>query len=613
MAASSEQSPDADKVRGAPTRIDVLHDSGLLDSPPEEEFDRITQLVCQFLSVPVAMVSLVDTDRQFFKSGRGTMLDVIGKSSPLSHSLCKLVVEDGVMLAIDDARQNARVSAHPAVVEFAIGAYLGAPLVTEDGFVLGSLCAIDTRPHLWSEGDRTALTTLAAWVMAEIKQRRETAHAAELARRVQIVKEQDRRERDYLLKLRAEIAWAIGQQAPMRQILGEVTNCCVEQLGIATAQVWTVEADGPGFELEASAGLSPRLDGPPGRSQLGELEIGRIASSQLPYLPGDVADEPYGHDPGWLQEQGLVAFAGFPLVLADRTVGVFRIFSRQPISELVLQELRPICIGLGQFIERKRTEMALEQAQSALTIHAGNLEGLVKARTLELEKTIAEMEEFSYMVSHDLRGPLRRIKTYASILVEDLGPRLGAADGEFLGRIHKNISAMDGLLDAVLPVLRLARTQIEITPVDLDEVLRALLSPGGELERLHGIVKVGRLGLVSGQWSLLVEVFRQVVDNAGKFTRPGIASKIVVTAVMDGGFTLVSIRDNGIGIRADYQAKVFSVFARLHHEDVYPGFGLGLNTARKILNRLNGTIGVESDGATGCRFWVRLPTAVLPA
>jgi signal transduction histidine kinase len=559
---SPEASLGIAEIRPLPTRIDGLHESRLLDSPPEEQFDRITRLVCQFLNVPVARVSFGD--------------------------------------------------AHPAGVDFEIGAYLGAPLITEEGFVLGSLCAIDVKPHAWTAGDQTALTTLAAWVMAEIKQRRDDTQAAELAGRVQMVKERDRRERDHLLKLRAEIAWSIGRQAPMREILGEVANSFVEQLGVSLARVWTVMDEGEHLELQASAGFSPRLDGPQARIKLGEFEIGRVAKSQHPYLTNDVPNEPHLSDPVWVKEQGLVAFAGFPLVLADRTVGVFGAFSRQPISELVLLELLPICAGLAQFVERKKTEMALERVQAALTIHAGNLEGLVKERTLELERTIAEMEEFSYMVSHDLRGPLRRIKTYAAILVDELGPRLGAADGEFLERIHKNTSAMDRLLDAVLPVLRLARTQIELTPVDLDEILRALLSPGGELERLGAAVKVGRLGLVCGQWPLLVEVFRQLVDNAGKFTRPGFPPKIVVTAVDEAGWTLVSVRDNGIGIKPDYQAQVFSVFSRLHHEDVYPGFGLGLNTVRKILTRLNGTVGVESDGVTGSRFWVRLPTAALP-
>jgi signal transduction histidine kinase len=168
---------------------------------------------------------------------------------------------------------------------------------------------------------------------------------------------------------------------------------------------------------------------------------------------------------------------------------------------------------------------------------------------------------------------------------------------------------MDSLLDAVLPVLRLARTQIEVAPVDLDDVLRALVAPGGELARLADAVQVGPLGMVLGQWALLVEVFRQLLDNAGKFIRPGFPPRIVVSAVESAGWRVISVRDNGIGIRAENQSKVFSVFCRLHPEDVYPGFGLGLNTVRKILTRLNGTIGVESDGVEGCRFWVRLPSA----
>lgn len=443
--------------------------------------------------------------------------------------------------------------------------------------------------------------------------RRDESRARDLARRIQEVAQRDRRERDHLLKLRAEIAWAIGRQAPMGEILGEVANSFVEQLGVAVARVWTVTEDGEHLQLQASAGFSTALDGPQARIRLGEFEIGRVAKGQHPYLTNDVPNEPHLSDPVWVKAEGLVAFAGFPLVLADRTVGVFGAFSRQPISELVLLELLPICAGLAQFVERKKTEMALEKVQAALEIHAGNQEGLVKARTLELERAITEMEEFSYMVSHDLRGPLRRIKTYAAILVEDLGPRLGAADREFLDRIHLNTSAMDRLLDAVLPVLRLARTQIEFAPVDLDEIVRGLVAPGGELARLSDSVKVGPLGLVLGQWPLLVEVFRQLLDNAGKFMRPGLPPKIVVTSVESDGWMMVSVRDNGIGIALENQAKVFSVFSRLHPEDAYPGFGLGLNTVRKILSRLNGTVGVESDGIAGSRFWVRLPTAALPA
>ena len=153
-------------------RLAALWRTGLLDTPAEEVFDRLTGLVRRLLGAPVALVSLVDTDRQFFKSALGLPEPwAARRETPLSHSFCQHVVATGAPLRVEDARQHALVCDSLAVPELGVVAYLGVPLATADGQVLGSLCAIDTEPRNWTAEDAAALRDLAALAMSEVSLR----------------------------------------------------------------------------------------------------------------------------------------------------------------------------------------------------------------------------------------------------------------------------------------------------------------------------------------------------------------------------------------------------------------------------------------------------------
>lgn len=141
-----------------------------MDSPPEAAFDRLTRLAANLLAAPVALVSLVDAHRQFFKSSFGLPL----RETPLSHSFCKQVVRDGTPLVVHDARHDARVADNPAIDELGVQAYLGVPLVTAQGHTLGALCTIDHQPRRWTERDAEILGELAALVMTETALRART-------------------------------------------------------------------------------------------------------------------------------------------------------------------------------------------------------------------------------------------------------------------------------------------------------------------------------------------------------------------------------------------------------------------------------------------------------
>src|SRR5437867_3856909 len=145
----------------------------LLDSPPEEVFDRLTQLATTVLRVPVALVSLVDGERQFFKSCVGLQEPwATLRQTPLTHSFCKHAVASGEPFIVPDARQDPLVRDNGAVSELGVIAYAGVPLTTADGLTLGTFCVVDIAPREWTEEEIEILRGLAASVMTEVGTRR---------------------------------------------------------------------------------------------------------------------------------------------------------------------------------------------------------------------------------------------------------------------------------------------------------------------------------------------------------------------------------------------------------------------------------------------------------
>jgi GAF domain-containing protein len=156
-------------VRAA-ERLTELHRTLLLDSPPEESFDRLTRLTATVLNVPVALVSLIDRDRQFFKSCLGLPQPWAGqRQTPLSHSFCQHVVESRRALVVSDAREHPLLRDNLAIHDLGVIAYAGAPLITPNGHVLGTLCAIDHQPRHWTTEQVEILCNLAGSVLSEIQ------------------------------------------------------------------------------------------------------------------------------------------------------------------------------------------------------------------------------------------------------------------------------------------------------------------------------------------------------------------------------------------------------------------------------------------------------------
>ena len=150
----------------SPERLQALHSTALLESAPEAAFDRLTAMTCRLLKASVALISLVDAERQFFKSAHGLCEPwATQQGTPLSHSFCQYVVTSNAPLIVEDAREHPLLHNNLAISDLNVIAYLGVPLRTSEGYNLGSLCVIDDKPRTWSSEDLQTLTDLAELVM----------------------------------------------------------------------------------------------------------------------------------------------------------------------------------------------------------------------------------------------------------------------------------------------------------------------------------------------------------------------------------------------------------------------------------------------------------------
>ena len=152
-------------------RLAALNRTGLLDSAPDERFDGLTRIAARVLHAPVAMVSLVDHDRQFYKSCFGLTREpwASDRQTPLSHSFCQHAVASRQPLIVDDAREDPVLRDNPAIRDLDVIAYAGIPLIGADGHALGTLCVVDTKPRHWRAEETALLQEVANTVVAQIE------------------------------------------------------------------------------------------------------------------------------------------------------------------------------------------------------------------------------------------------------------------------------------------------------------------------------------------------------------------------------------------------------------------------------------------------------------
>jgi PAS domain S-box-containing protein len=257
--------------------------------------------------------------------------------------------------------------------------------------------------------------------------------------------------------------------------------------------------------------------------------------------------------------------------------------------------------------DRKRAEEALREAQAELRQHAEHLEEQVAERTARLRETIQELEAFSYSVSHDMRSPLRAMQGYADALLEDYGGKIDSTAQEYLERIRRAAGRMDLLIQDVLAYSRVAKGEIQLRPVNVENVIRDVIQNYPALQPASADITVlGPIPQVLGHEAYLTQIIANFLGNAVKFVERGKKPSVQIRSEVQGEMVRIGFKDNGIGIAREHQHQIFQIFGRVYPEKKYEGTGIGLAIAKKAAERMGGTVGVNSEPDQGSEFYVVL-------
>ena len=254
-----------------------------------------------------------------------------------------------------------------------------------------------------------------------------------------------------------------------------------------------------------------------------------------------------------------------------------------------------------------------KQLETALANRREELERLVHERTAQLRQTVAELEAFSYTLSHDMRTPLRAIQTLTNLLLADERQRLSHSGVDLLERVVGSARRMDQLITDVLALSRVSRAEFQLEALDTEKLVRQVVRERPPLQPPNAEVRIeGPLARVLGHGASLIQCLGNLLDNAVKFVARGITPQVKVSTEDRGERVRLWVEDNGIGIPAEAHDRIFAIFERLHSGLEYEGSGVGLAIVKRAVQRMGGEVGVESASGQGSRFWVDLPKPARP-
>jgi signal transduction histidine kinase/integral membrane sensor domain MASE1 len=303
-----------------------------------------------------------------------------------------------------------------------------------------------------------------------------------------------------------------------------------------------------------------------------------------------------------------------PVKNGSRVIGSLSLqsYAAKAFNERDLQTLESLADHCAGALDRIRAESESERLAGELKASIEilrsfneSLEARVQERTSQLQMTNKELEAFSYSVSHDLRAPLRSIRGFTEVLLERHSHQLDERGLEFLRRVCASSQQMDKLIEDLLKLSRVGRAEMQWQEVDLSTISESILTELQKGDARREVDFSVAPGLrARGDERLLRVVMDNLLQNAWKFTGKTAKAKIEVAQNADGS---VFVKDNGAGFDEKYGSRLFGVFQRLHTASEFPGTGVGLATAQRVINRHGGKIWAEGTINHGATFYFTLP------
>ena len=653
--------PDEEQRLRALRRYDVL------DTPPEPAFDRVSRMAARIFSVPMAFVSLVDAERQWFKSGIG--LELCETSRDVSF--CAHAILSEGLTVVPDTLADPRFADNPAVTgPPGIRFYAGAPLVSSDGHTLGMLCIADTVPRPCPD-QVEVLAELAAIVSDELElrvaARRRAVTDAEARRLASIVESSS----DAILAkgLDGTIrSWNRGAQQLYGWSAEEVVGRSVSVLlpggredevpaildrvrrGHRVEPYQTLRVRKDGTLVDVVLTVSPMLgvDG----GVVGASVIARDVTEQRR------AEETLRAQAASLEELSRLLDLTHDAVIVrrqDGTVGFWnegaeRIYgwSRADALGAVIHDLLATKFPTG----REEVDQALERdgqwrgelvhttrdgrevvVASRWALHTGTqgreavlelntditerkaVEEALAAAKEEAERASRAKSEFLANMSHEIRTPMNGVIGMTGLL---LTTELTAEQREYAETVRSSADALLNVINEILDFSKVEAGRMELEVIDFD--LRTAVEDVADLlaERAHdkGLELLTLIGpgvpmAVQGDPGRLRQVLLNLVSNAVKFTEQGEVAVQVSVDHEDGDEVLLrlSVTDTGVGITPEHQERLFDPFSQADASTTrrYGGTGLGLAISKRLAELMGGDIGLTSEPGRGSTFWFTVP------
>lgn len=235
------------------------------------------------------------------------------------------------------------------------------------------------------------------------------------------------------------------------------------------------------------------------------------------------------------------------------------------------------------------------------------LNDTLRENLAQLESANKELESFSYSVSHDLRAPLRSMDGYTKILQEEYGDRLDGEGKRYLSHILNNTRKMGNLIDDLLKFSRMGRKDIQKSEVAVERLVKSMLSEMISANGVAAEVKLGELPPVHADYSLLTQVWTNLLSNALKYSSKSERPVVEVGSERQNGEVIYYVRDNGVGFDMRYADKLFGVFQRMHKPEDFEGTGVGLAIVQRIVVKHGGRVWATAEVNKGATFYFALP------
>lgn len=634
-------------------RLAALRRYDILDTPAEAEFDDFTRLAAQITGTPIALISLIDTGRQWFKS----MVGLDAPETPRDISFCGHAIHGQEVFEVPNALEDERFADNPLVTDAPnIRFYAGAPLVTPDGFGIGTLCVIDSVPHQLNEAQREALAALSRQVVRQLEQQHSEAALRDQARYTQAILDNVV---DGIVTIDALGTVASFNLAAERifgysaaEVIGHNVSMLMPEPYHSAHDGYLANYMGSGTARIIGSGrevTGQRKDGRTFPMELAVSEIGDAGRRLFVGLVRDISERKQAADA--LREETLRTQAILDNVIdgiitidergtvASLNRAAERIFGYPPDAVLgqnvkmlmpepyhsehdgYLSNYRATgverVIGIGREVVGRRqngSTFPMDLAVSEIS-HGGKRMFVGLVRDITERKRVEQMKtEFVSTVSHELRTPLTSI-------AGSLGLLLGGALGEppatmkpLLDIAHKNSLRLTHLINDLLDMEKIAAGKMtfdmQVTPLMplLDQSLAANQAYG-EARRVGFVLsdRIEETLEVRIDSQRLQQVLANYLSNAAKFSPEG--GQVEVAVQRGDTRVRVAIHDHGPGIPEEFRARIFQKFSQADSSDTRQkgGTGLGLAITKELVEHMGGTVGFDSVAGAGATFWFELP------